>query len=386
MRILHTSDWHLGRSFHGAGMLEAQRSFVDQLVETVVTEEVDVLLISGDVYDRALPPVDVVNLFDDALVRVTATGCKVVITSGNHDSAIRLGFASRLLERGGVFLRTRVSELAQPCVVEGDGFELAVYGIPFLEPRMVAAALDVEQPGHFSVTQAAVERIHADLQARRHAGTVVSVVMAHTFASGGITSESERDLNIGGLGAVPLDLFQGFDYTALGHLHGRQTLSETVRYSGSPLPYSFSEARHQKGAWLVEIDAAGVTSVREVPFTSLRQLAVLRGTLAGLLEDPQLEWAQEAYCQVTLTDTQKPAQAMDSIRSRFPHTLVLSFDPEGAQLSQKKTYSQRVREAVDELDVCCGFLDHVRDRPASEPERQSLVEALESVRALEGSK
>src|SRR4051812_41311867 len=238
MRLLHTSDWHLGRSFHGVGMLDAQRAFIDQLVAFVREETVDVVLIAGDVYDRALPGVDVVGLLDDALVRLTGAGAQVVLTSGNHDSAIRLGFASRLLERGGVHLRTRLNELDQPVLFpletsgtagtmagaagSGAGPVLAVYGIPWLEPRLVAEQLGVGTASHFEVTRAATERIRADVQHRSAGRIVHSVVLAHTFASGGISSDSERDLSIGGVGAVPLDLFDGFGYTALGHLHGRQ--------------------------------------------------------------------------------------------------------------------------------------------------------------------
>src|SRR5690349_1272092 len=150
MRLLHTSDWHLGRSFHGVGMLDAQRSFVDQLVAFVRDEKVDVVLIAGDVYDRALPGVDVVGLLDDALVRLTDAGAAVVLTSGNHDSAIRLGFASRLLERGGVHLRTRLEDLDQPLLIPlgtdaaGKDVTFALYGIPWLEPRMVADQLGVD--------------------------------------------------------------------------------------------------------------------------------------------------------------------------------------------------------------------------------------------------
>ena len=159
--------------------------------------------------------------------------------------------------------------------------------------------------------------------------TVHSVVLAHTFASGGISSDSERDLSIGGVGAVPLDLFDGFGYTALGHLHGRQELSPAVRYSGSPLAYSFSEAKHRKGSWLVEVDAEGIGGVREVLWDAPRTLAVLRGKLDDLLESEDFAWAETAYCQITLTDEARPAQAMDRLRARFPDTLVLGFDPDG---------------------------------------------------------
>ncbi|MET3919826.1 exonuclease SbcCD subunit D [Arthrobacter sp. UYEF20] len=390
MRLLHTSDWHLGRSFHGVGMLDAQRAFIDQLVTFVRDESVDVVLIAGDVYDRALPGVDVVGLLDDALVRLTGTGAQVVLTSGNHDSAIRLGFASRLLERGGVHLRTRLAELDKPVLFPLDGASdatgpvLAIYGIPWLEPRLVAGQLGVETASHFEVTRAATARIRADITARAGTRTVHSVVLAHTFASGGISSDSERDLSIGGVGAVPLDLFDGFGYTALGHLHGRQELSSAVRYSGSPLAYSFSEAKHRKGSWLVEVDAAGIGEAREVLWEAPRALAVLRGKLDELLSAEGLAWAQTAYCQITLTDAQRPAQAMERLRARFPDTLVLGFDPEGAGAAARTSYSSRLAEADDDLSICCGFLEHVRGRGADDAESAVLAEALEAVR-LEGT-
>jgi exonuclease SbcD len=389
MRLLHTSDWHLGRSFHGVGMLDAQRAFVDQLVVRVRELSVDVVLIAGDVYDRALPGVDVVNLLDDALVRLTGAGAQVVLTSGNHDSAIRLGFASRLLEKGGVHLRTRLQELDVPVILPlgGAGTDpvLAIYGIPWLEPRLVADQLGVDTASHFEVTRAATERVRADVAARAESRTVHSVVLAHTFASGGISSDSERDLSIGGVGAVPLDLFDGFSYTALGHLHGRQSLSTEVRYSGSPLAYSFSEAKHQKGGWLIDVDGSGVTAVEEILWDAPRRLAVLRGTLDGLLEAPEHSWAEQAYCQVTLTDAQRPAQAMERLRARFPDTLVLGFEPEGAPAASGASYSSRLAKAEDDLAVCCGFLEHVRGREPDTAEQAALTEALENVRLQEAS-
>ncbi|OOP60217.1 exonuclease SbcCD subunit D [Arthrobacter sp. SRS-W-1-2016] len=397
MRLLHTSDWHLGRSFHGVGMLDAQRNFIEQMLAVIREQSVDVVLIAGDVYDRALPGLDVVKLLDDALVRITDAGAKVVLTSGNHDSAIRLGFASRLLERGGVHLRTRVEDLASPVLFPLDSNSdskdnaaqagapvLAIYGIPYLEPRLVSERLGTQTASHFDVTQAAVQLIREDIARRSEAGPVHSVVLAHTFASGGITSDSERDLSIGGLGAVPLDLFDGFGYTALGHLHGRQELSEHVRYSGSPLAYSFSEAKHRKGAWLIDVGVDGVEGVEEVLWTAPRELAILRGKLAELLESEQYSWAETAYCQITLTDSARPAQAMEQLRARFPDTLVLGFDPEDAAGRVKASYSSRLAEAEDDLGVCCGFLDHVRGRPADETELSALREALEAVR-LEGA-
>ncbi|WP_026550874.1 exonuclease SbcCD subunit D [Arthrobacter sp. Br18] len=383
MRLLHTSDWHLGRSFHGTGTLAAQRIFIDNLEKTVREFEVDIVLIAGDVYDRALPGVDVVELFDDALERLTAAGATVIISSGNHDSATRLGFGGRILERGGVHLRTRLEDLARPVLLPLDhGVELAVYGVPYLEPRIVGAALHADPPTHTTVTEAALQLIDDDLRRRRRSGTVYSLVMAHTFASGGASSDSERELALGGLGAVPLSLFERFDYTALGHLHGQQQLTPTVRYSGSPLPYSFSEARQTKGAWLVEFSAAGLGDITPVSWAPAKRLAVLEGRLESLLDDAALTWAETAFCQVTLTDPERPASAMDRLRERFPETLVLVFSPEGQSAGDTRTYSQRIAEAEDDSDICCGFLEHVRKRQASAEERALIDTTINAALSL----
>ena len=387
MKLLHTSDWHLGRSFHGVGTLAAQRRFADQLLDTVTAEKVDVVLVAGDVYDRALPSVDVVNLFDDILARLNAAGVQAIVTSGNHDSATRLGFGGRLLESAGVHLRTRIADLATPILLplngSSDGPVVAIYGIPYLEPRLVAEELGVENGTHFSVTEAALKLIEADL-ATRTPGTP-SVVLAHTFASGGITSASERELSVGGVGAVPLDLFDPFSYTALGHLHGPQRLSNTVRYSGSPLPYSFSEAAHNKGAWLLEITEAGLGAVTKVDWAPERALSILTGKLEDLLVEEKWAHAEDHFCQITLTDNDRPELAMERLRTRFPHTLVLMFAPEIAREADKQSYGSRIAQATDELELCCGFLDHVRHRAANDDEQQLLRAALASVREGEAA-
>lgn len=392
MRILHTSDWHLGRSFHGVGMLEAQRDFLARLVETVTEHSVDAVLVAGDVYDRALPGVDVVRLLDEALAAVTGAGAQVIITSGNHDSAARLGFGGRVLERGGVHLRTRPADLDRPVLLggpaeQGSGWgtePVAVYGIPYLEPRLAAAELGVDRPSHEAVLAEAVRRIRADVSRRAADGAPVRpVVMAHAFASGGLSSDSERDLAVGGVGAVPLDLFDGFAYTALGHLHGRQVLAPATRYSGSPLAYSFSEAAQEKGAWLLDFGEDFAPVVEPVSWPQPRRLAVLRGELEQLLADPALTWAEQAWCQITLTDRERPARAMDRLRQRFADTLVLSFDPPPGADGPVQTYSQRMARAADDLDICCGFLEHVRSRAADDAERSLIAEVLAGVQAQE---
>ncbi len=265
MRILHTSDWHLGRSFHGEDLLAVQAAYVDHLIDTVETEAVDLVVVSGDIYDRALPPVDAVALADDAFTRLAASRARVVATSGNHDSARRLGFSSRLVDAAGVHLRTDAGRADEPVLLEDEHGPVAVYGIPYLEPDVLHREWDLPARSHHAALAEAMRRIRADL-ATRPSGTR-SVVLAHAFVVGGLPSESERDIAVGGISVVPLELFDGIDYTALGHLHGRATLTDSVRYSGSPVAYSFSEADHVKGSWLVDLDAGGLADVRFVPST-----------------------------------------------------------------------------------------------------------------------
>jgi exonuclease SbcD len=376
VRLLHTSDWHLGRSFHRVGMLEHQAAFVDHLVDVVRDEGVDVVVVAGDVYDRALPSVDTVRLLSDAVERLVSTGAQVVLTSGNHDSAERLGFGGRVLERGGVHLRTRPGDLARPVLLDDGHGPVAVYGLPYLEPSLVADQLGGER-SHAGVLGAAMDLVRADL-AGRPAGTR-SVVAAHAFVVGGEASDSERDISVGGVGSVTASVFDGLDYVALGHLHGRQRLAETVRYSGSPLAYSFSEAAHRKGSWLVELGAGGVQQVTEVLAPVPRALAVLRGTLDELLTDSRHGHAEAAWCQLTLTDAVRPRDAMERLRARFPHTLALTFDPQGVA-PDERTYSQRVHGRAP-IDVCCGFLEHVRGgEVAPGADRALLADALEHAR------
>ncbi|GGC91725.1 nuclease SbcCD subunit D [Tersicoccus solisilvae] len=409
MKILHTSDWHLGRSFHGVGMLADQRRVIDQLVETVHRDGVRAVLISGDVYDRALPSVEVVQLFSDALDRLTAAGAEVILSSGNHDSPIRLGFADRVLERGGVHVRTGLDALTDPVrLSEPDGTDVAVYAVPYLEPRLVADRLGVQRPGHPAVMTAALRVVRQHLAGLTPAAgseaddttpvedgalfpaaatsRVRSILMAHAFVAGAEESDSERELASGGLGQIPVPVFDGFDYVALGHLHGRQKLREHVRYSGSPLPYSFSEARQAKGGWLVDVGPDGVRGIDPVTAELGRPLALLRGTLEDLLADPAHAAAEDAWCQVTLTDPTRPLMAMDRLRERFPHTLVLQFDPQGAAPRERSTYSSRVAGAADDLEIAAGFLDHVRSRPPSDAEREALAAALDAISPAEAAR
>jgi exonuclease SbcD len=372
VRILHTSDWHLGRHFHGQGMLAHQAAYADHLIATIEAEGVDLVVVSGDVYDRALPPVDAVQLADETFARLAASRARVVMTSGNHDSARRLGFNSRLVDAAGFHLRTSADSLATPVLLTDEAGPVAVYGIPYLEPDLVRQAWDLPARSHQAAMAAAVGRIRADLD-RRPRGTR-SVVLAHAFVAGGQPSESERDISVGGVSLVSAATFDGFDYVALGHLHGRQTISDRVRYSGSPLAYSFSESDHVKGSWLVDLDARGGVRAEFVEAPVPRRLARLTGTLDDLLADPRHAAAEHAWVQATLTDAIRPAQAMSRLQERFPHTVALLFAPEGGG-----TAHHRVPLAGrSDHEIAVDFVAAVRGLPATTEESALLRDACDA--------
>jgi exonuclease SbcD len=384
VRILHTSDWHLGRSFHREGLLGAQADFVDHLLETVETEQVDLVVVSGDIYDRALPPVDAVELADETFARLARSRATVVVTSGNHDSQIRLGFNARLADAAGIHLRTRWQDVGTPVLLEDEHGPVAVHGLPYLEPDAVRGPWALESRSHEAALTAAMARVHADLDRRRDTR---SVVMAHAFVAGdpeaatGMASDSERDISVGGVQIAPTSLFRRVDYAALGHLHGRHTLAETIRYSGSPLAYSFSEARHTKGSWLVELGPGGVERTDFVPAPVPRRLATVRGRLEDLLADPGHAGLESAWLQVTLTDARRPAHAMERLRSRFPHTLLLGFEPEGVP-QDRGPVMPRV-DGRSDFDVALGFVAEVRAVEATTEEALLLQLACDSCRINE---
>jgi exonuclease SbcD len=411
MRFLHTSDWHLGRSLHRADLRQAQAAFLDHLVQTVIDERVDAVLVAGDVYDRAIPPVDSVAHYEDALARLRAAGARVILISGNHDSARRLGVNSALVDAAGVHLRTRPGKLAEPVILHDEHGPVAVYGVPYLEPAVglpddgraaggQAGASGPDHPidpgpgqpaprqrSHASVLGEATARIRVDAATR---GMTRTVVMAHAWVAAGSNDEerkdaaqrqqssSERDISVGGIGYVPAALFDGFSYVALGHLHGQQALTEQMRYSGSPLPYSFSEKHHRKGSWLVEVGIDGKSRVERVDAPVYRRLAELTGRIDDLLRSAEHAGHEDDFLAVTLTDTARPDAAMDRLRRRFPHVLTLDFKPAGVTPDQR-SYRERVK-GRDDLTVAAEFVRHVRNTEATQPERELLETAFAAAR------
>jgi exonuclease SbcD len=302
------------------------------------------------------------------LAAFAAAGVPVVITSGNHDSAVRLGFAGALAERAGVHLRTSMAALTEPVVVDGVG----IYGIPYLLPDAVISELDCDR-SHTAVLEAAVARIKGDA-AERGLGRVV--VAAHAFVTGGTPSESEREVRVGGIGDADAAVFDGLTYVALGHLHGPQQVTARARYAGSPLPFSFSERHHKKSVALVDIGADGALELELIPTPVARRLIQIEGRLSDLLADSEGPPA-DAWVRAVLTDAKRPVDAMERLRERWPHTLVLEFRPESAQ--QPAADLARLRAERNPVEVCASFVEWVDSTYPDGRHHDALSDVVEAV-------
>lgn len=375
VRLLHTSDWHVGRTFHGADLLAEQEAVLTHLAELVTSEHVDVVVVAGDIYDRAVPSAEAVRVATKAMSRIRQAGAQLVITPGNHDSAARLGAFADFAAAGGLHLRATIAGLAEPVLLSDEHGDVAIYGIPYLEPEPSRHALGVpEARGHTGVLTEAMRRVREDLATRPKTR---SVVLAHAFVTGGASSESERTIAVGGVEQVPGDVFDGVDYVALGHLHGPQTVAEHLRYSGSPLAYSFSEARQRKSVWLVDLDAAGLAEVRRHELPVPRPLATLRGELQDLLDAPEHEEWRDHFLSVTVTDRVRPVDAMRRLRERFPYAVHLDWEPEGGLAGAQLKYADAVRGRTD-IEIARSFLDDCRGASPTETEERLVFLALEA--------
>lgn len=392
MRLLHTSDWHLGRSLETVSLAQHQHDFLTWLTDLVREREIDAVLVCGDVYDRAIPSVEAVRLLEHALVALVPQ-CPVVLISGNHDSAARLGYGRELLSAVGVHFRSSIDDLARPVeLADADGTAVLVYGIPYLEPEVVRTALAAEK-SHVAVLTAAMDRVRADLSVRRQdaaaggGGVPRSVVMAHAFITGGQPSDSERDVSVGGVADAPASVFTGVDYVALGHLHGPQVVSSDplVRYSGTPLAYSFSEEAHVKSVTIVDVGPDGAVTIETVPTPVPRPLKKLTGDLDDLLSDAALAEYEDHWVWADLTDARRPEDAMERVRSRYPHAIQLSWQPRIAGAPLAAVDVRIDPTTADPVDVVLSFIEHVTSAPPTDDETVLARDCVERVRIAEAA-
>lgn len=358
MRILHTSDWHIGRSFHGHSTLDALAGVLRALVAQVREHDVDLVIVAGDVFDSAAPSAACYPLLTSTLRDLADTGARVIVTSGNHDSAARLGFQSGLL-RDGIHVVTDPASVGTPVTVDDSHGPVHIYALPFLEPALVRHLWDdVELRTQQQTMSHAMGLVRADLAGRGGR----SVVVSHCFAAGvEATPGVEREIRQGTLDVVPLSVFDGPDYVALGHIHGRQRLSDRVRYAGAPLHYSFGEADKPRGSWLVDLDEAGLATVVWLDLPVPRRLRTLRGTLEELLTHDRYADAVEDWVCVQYTDPTPQSDPMRRLLARFPHCATVMHLPDSARADDGLSYSHRVRAARSDAELIDAFLTHVRE-------------------------
>ncbi|WP_076463947.1 exonuclease SbcCD subunit D [Actinomyces mediterranea] len=398
MRILHTSDWHIGRTLHGADLSESVDAFFEWLIGLVNERDIDCVLISGDLFDRAVPPVDAIMRASAFLERLCER-TRVVITSGNHDGPARLGLFSHMLDER-LVVATGVEGIGTP-VEHGSEDGCLIYPIPYLEPDLVRQALSDLDPGesgspaplprsHEAVVAAALRRVRADIETRRAAGDErPAIAMVHAFISGALSSDSERDIEVGGAGAISADLFDslggdepldhGLDYVAAGHLHRPQVIGGArvpIRYSGSPIAYSFSESGADKSVVVLSTSGTGIDSIDGIPIPCYRPVAVLTGTMSQLLSHPDPALVN-AYCAVTVIDDARPQQMVARIRAVYPHALVVQH--QSPRVSSIPAGARDV-EQRSPGDISADFFESVTAAPLTDAERQVIADTWTALR------
>lgn len=339
---MHLADLHLGKRVNGFSMMEDQEYILNRILEIMEEEQPDGLLIAGDVYDKTIPPAEAVRLMDDFLTAVAAKHVPVFLISGNHDSAERVAFGHQLMQGSGIWISPVYDGTIRYHTLEDQWGEVNIYLVPFLRPSVVRSFFpDVEIEDYTDALRTIIEDLQVDTSRR-------NVVLAHQFvtAAGALpeTCDSEQ-LSVGGLDRVDGSVFSPFDYTALGHLHGPQRVgSETIRYAGSPLKYSFSELHQKKSVTVAELRAKGETEIRQIPLQPRREMIELRGTFEEILaEARQKGEPQTDYYHMILTDETDVVDALSRLREYYPNIMLLDYD-------NRRTHSQKEVEQLDRVE------------------------------------
>ena len=387
MRFLHTSDWHLGRVFYNLSLIDDQAWVLDRLVKLAIDERVDAVLIAGDVYDRAVPPTDAVALLDEVLSRlVLGARIPVVLIAGNHDSADRLGFGSRMAESAGLMIRGTLHRLAPIPFNDAHGV-VAVHPVPYAEPAYVRAiatdAQNVDAPGAQSGAfdhQAAMNSLMTMVRAQR-VPRQRNILVGHAFVAGGAVSDSERPLSVGGSGLISTATFDGFDYVALGHLHRPQAVgSDRIQYAGSLLKYSFNEVDQPKSVSIVEMAADGRVQVKRVALGARRDVRIVRGTLAELIAAPDRDASCDDYLMAELTDTAPLLDPLARLRAVYPNMMTLQMVAigQGGDAKMGAQIDHRVRQPEELFKA---FYRDVMGEALGDAEQDIFNEALRGLRS-----
>lgn len=397
MKFMHISDLHIGKRVNGFSMLEDQRYILGQILAIADREKTDGIWIAGDIYDKTVPSAEAVGLFDDFLTAISARGIRCFIISGNHDSPERIAFGARLMERSGVYLSPVFGGEIEPVSLQDEYGELRIYLLPFLKPAHVRQAYPDAQIESFQDALAEViGRICPECAERpgtedtETTGSTATgrtawdagcrnVLLAHQFVAGAARCESE-EMSVGGLDQVSADLFRAFDYVALGHIHTPQQIGrENIRYCGTPLKYSFSEAGTEKSVTIVELREKGTVEIRPVALRPLRDMRKIRGTYMELTARETYQGtAVEDYLQVTLTDEEDVPGALGKLRSIYPNIMKLEYD-------NQRTRANHAIEAGEDpgqkqpLELFAELYELQNNQPMSEEQRTFAQQLIEKI-------
>lgn len=372
MKLIHLSDLHLGKRVNDFPMLEDQAYILDRVLEIAGEEQPDAVLIAGDVYDKTVPSAEAVALLDGFLVKLADRSLPVLLISGNHDSPERLAFANRLMEGRGVYIAPVYHGEVSPVTLEDDRGPVDFWLLPFLRPAHIRRFFPEEGVESFTDAMACAIR-HMPLDPARR-----NVLVTHQFVTGAARCESE-EVSVGGADNVDASVFAPFDYVALGHLHGPQNVGgERIRYCGTPLKYSFSEAGHQKSVTIVELGEKGSLEVRAVPLLPKRDMVELRGSFAQL-KSPEFygQVDRDAYVRVILTDENDIYDAMGQLRPVYPNLMALDYD--NLRTRSGAVVLEEADVKRDPLELFADFYQQQNHQPMSEEQRRYLTELLETI-------
>ena len=378
LKVLHLSDLHLGKRLNGFSMLEDQEYILEQILRITYEEQPQAVIIAGDVYDKAVPPAEAVRLLDDFLVRLSETGAAVMMISGNHDSADRLAFGGRLLSRSGVYLSGVYSGQTPPVILQDEYGPVHFYLLPFIRPSDVRRFDPEAQTGSYTeALRSAVEAMSIDSAER-------NVLAAHQFVTGAVAGDSE-ELSVGGLDNVDGAVFDCFDYTALGHIHGPQNIgSERLRYCGTPLKYSFSEASQTKSVTVVELlekkpgEKCGIR-ISTRPLVPLRDLVEIKGLYDELVsKDFYSKLNTEDYYHVTLTDEEDVLDAMGKMRTIYKNIMLLDYDNTRTRSSGQLSAAADM-EQKSPVQLFEEFYEQVNGRAMSQAQQEMSRRMIEKI-------
>lgn len=367
MRILHLSDLHLGIKLYEYSLMEEQKFFLDEILKLVKDEGIGMVILAGDIYDKGTPAVEAVKLFDDFLYGLSNAGSEIFIISGNHDSASRLSFAGRLLEKGGI----HISPVFDGSVKRIDSGNLSIYLLPFIRPSAVRRYLEVDVNSYDEAIKAVLERTAID-------AARVNILVAHQFVAGGSVCESD-DVTVGGIENVRTDAFDKFDYVALGHLHNPQSVGrKSIRYAGSPMKYSLSEENVKKSVTIIDVDPDGKIDISERYIKPLRDIKKIEGSYEEIMAKGFYEnLSTDDYFYVVLTDTDRIYDAMNRLRTVYPNILSLRY--KNSSYNEADYPAQSGTEDMSPLEIVKGFFVSQNGYAMSESQEEILVRELTAV-------